>query len=418
MPATVVQSGDYTLELDTGFDVGSFRLDDPMKGVLDNTDYLLGPTTQFADITQFVTAVKYKRGREKSDDQFGAGTLTFVMRDETGILGPYDLNSPYYDPASNQPGLAPMRQVRFYRDTEPLFVGTVVAYDYRFELAGPNIVTVNCADGFYQLAQTFLDEYNVPNATTSDRLTAILARSEVGYTGPTSIEASTVPLGGDAAYTIPEGTNTLQYIGQIQQAEQGRTFIARDGTFTFQRRLGTSLSQPVVTFNDQGGTKYDGLTVEFDADNVVNRTQIRNLDNVTRTADDLASQAKYFIQTTSITDSLLRTNSALQELADYLIVGEPEPRYTAVATRFAMLTATERDTVATIDIGDTIIIRKDIPGISGQIGEELAVEGIEADIDFQSGHRVKFYTSPTTIVYELVLDDPVFGVLDADNVLG
>jgi hypothetical protein len=57
MSATVIQSGDYLLELDTGFDVGSFRLDDTTKGVLDNTTYLLGPTTQFADITQYVTAV-------------------------------------------------------------------------------------------------------------------------------------------------------------------------------------------------------------------------------------------------------------------------------------------------------------------------------------------------------------------------
>jgi hypothetical protein len=419
MPAAVVQSGTYTLELDTGFDVNSFRLDDPVKGVVDNTTYLLGPSTQFADITQFVTAVKYKRGRRLVDDQFGAGTLTFVMRDLTGILGPYDSNSPYYDPANNEPGLAPMRQVRFSRDTELLFVGTVTAYDYNFELAGPNIVTVNCADGFYQLAQTYLDEYNVPNATTSERFTAVLNRTEVNYTGPTSVEASTVPLGGDAAYTIPEGTNTLQYLGQIQEAEQGRIFVARDGTLTFQRRLGTTLSNPVVTFDDNGtGTKYDKVEIEFDADAVVNRTQIRNLDNVTRTADDLASQAKYFIQTKSITTSLIRTNSALQDLADYLIVGEPAPRYTAVGTKFAMLTGTERDLVATIDIGDTITVRKDIPGITGQIGEELAIEGIEADIDFQSGHRVTFYTSPTTVVYLFKLDDPVFGVLDANNVLG
>lgn len=417
MSATVIQSGDYLLELDTGFDVGSFRLDDTTKGVLDNTTYLLGPTTQFADITQYVTAVNYKRGRQKPDDQFGAGTLTFVMRDTTGILGPYDSSSPYYDPASNEPGLAPMRRVRFSREGEYLFVGTVTAYDYNFELAGPNIVTVSCADDFYKLAQAYLDEWNVGIQTTSQRLASLLALPEVDYSGTTSIATSSIDLGHDSAYTVPDGTNALAYVNAIQEAEQGRTFMSRDGTLTFQTRIGTTLSAPVVSFDDHGGTHYDAIEVEFDADNVVNRAQVINKGGSTATADDLASQAKYFIQTKSIQDSIL-DDVELQDLADYLIVGEPQPRYTAIGTKFATLSNLERDDVATIDIGDTISIQKEIPGLGSIVGEESTVEGIEAYIDFQSGHRVKLYTSPTTIVYELLLDDPVYGVMDALNVLG
>jgi hypothetical protein len=415
--ASVVQSGDYLLELDTGFDVGSFRLDDPVKGLLDNTTYLLGPTTQFADITEFVTAIKYKRGRQKPDDQFGAGTMTFVMRDETGILGPYDTSSPYYDPDNNQPGLAPMRRVRLSRESEYLFQGTVTAFDYAFELAGPNIVTVQCADDFYKLAQAYLDQWNVGVESTSQRLTSLLALPEVDYTSTTSIATSGIQLGHDSAYTVPAGTNALQYIGQIQEAEQGRIFMSRDGTLTFQTRIGTTLSAPVITFDDNGGSNYDGLTVEFDADNVVNRAQVINLDGTDATADDLASQAKYFIQAKSITQSLLE-NSELQDLADYLLVAEPEPRFTAVRTKFALLTNTERDDVAMVDIGDTIAVTKDIPGLGSAVSEELSVEGIEADIDYLGGHRVTFYTSPTTIVYQLILDDPTYGVLDAENVLG
>jgi hypothetical protein len=415
--ASVVQSGDYLLELDTGFDVGSFRLDDPVKGLLDNTTYLLGPTTQFADITEFVTAIKYKRGRQKPDDQFGAGTMTFVMRDETGILGPYDTSSPYYDPDNNQPGLAPMRRVRLSRESEYLFQGTVTAFDYAFELAGPNIVTVQCADDFYKLAQAYLDEWNVGVESTSQRLTSLLALPEVDYTSTTSIATSGIQLGHDSAYTVPAGTNALQYIGQIQEAEQGRIFMSRNGTLTFQTRIGTTLSAPVITFDDNGGSNYDGLTVEFDADNVVNRAQVINLDGTDATADDPASQAKYFIQAKSITQSLLE-NSELQDLADYLLVAEPEPRFTAVRTKFALLTNTERDDVATVDIGDTIAVTKDIPGLGSAVSEELSVEGIEADIDYLGGHRVTFYTSPTTIVYQLILDDLIYGVLDSTNVLG
>jgi hypothetical protein len=56
--------------------------------------------------------------------------------------------------------------------------------------------------------------------------------------------------------------------------------------------------------------------------------------------------------------------------------------------------------------------------LGSQIGSELSVEGIYAVIDVARGHTLTFYTAPTTIVYLFTLDDPVYGVLDAANVLG
>ena len=418
MPATVVQSGDYTLELDTGFDVGSFRLDDPVKGVLDNTTYPLGPTTQFADITEFVTSVNYMRGRKKEDDQFGAGTMSFSMLDQTGILGPYDSTSPYYDPANNQPGLAPMRQVRLKRNNTYLFTGIVVGYNYTFELAGPNRVDVECADEFYKLAQTFMDEYNVSSETSGQRITSVLALPEVDYIGSTDIDTGTVNLGHDSPYTVPQGTNTLTYLQQINDAEQGRLFVAADGEIVFQPRIGNTLSAPVINFNDIGtGAKYDDLTVEFDADYVINRAYIEALDGKNATATDAGSIAKYFTQTRSITNSLLHEQDEIDDLAAYFIKPEPQPRYTDISTSFSRLTSLQRDTVATIEIGDTISIEKTIPGLNSQIATELSIEGIQGEIDVATGHRVTFYTSPTTIVYELILDDAQYGVLDSNNVL-
>jgi hypothetical protein len=110
----------------------------------------------------------------------------------------------------------------------------------------------------------------------------------------------------------------------------------------------------------------------------------------------------------------------LSAAATYLLNGEPEARYTDVATKFAMLTTAQRDTVATIDIGDTITIEKTFPTGTGttSLGQELSVEGIEHLIDFNTGHRVNLYTASTTVVYSLVLDDATYGVLDAENALG
>jgi hypothetical protein len=418
MASTVVQAGDYLLELDTGWDSNSFRLNDTEKGVLGNTTYTLGPNTQYADITEYATTITYNRGRRKSDYQFGAGTMTFVMRDETGILGPYDTTSPYYDPANNKPGLAPMRAVRLSRQGEYLFTGVVTGYTYDFNLAGPNTVVVECADEFYKLAQTQLDQLNVSVETSGARINTVLALPEVDYTGATSIATGTVNLGSGSSYTVPQGTNTLAYLQQINQAEQGRLFVARDGTITFQERIGMTSGTPLFTFSDGvSGAKYDGVEIEFDADNVVNRVYVEGLDGKNATVDDTTSIGTYFIQNKTIQNLLLDQQSEINALATYLLEPEPEPRYTSVSTWLGLLTSTQRDDITTLDIGDTITIDKTIPGLGTTVNSDLAIEGIQGTIDVNRGHRITFYTSPTVIVFELILDDAVYGRLDF-NVLG
>jgi hypothetical protein len=420
MATSVVQSGDYLLELDTGFQVDAFRLDTTPNGVLNNTDYVLDGSTQFADITEFATNIQYKRGRQRTDDQFGAGTMSFTMLDETGILGPFDTSSPYYDPLNNEPGLAPLRKVRLSRDGTYLFTGIVTGYDYNFSLGNLDSVNVQCADEFYKLAQTQLDDYNPVAELSGSRVSDILDLPEVDYpAGTRSIAAGTVELGGTGQYNLDAGTNTLGYLQQINEAEQGRLFMAADGTLTFQNRIGTTLSAPVVSFTDDGtGAAYTDVTIQFDADRVVNRAYVNALDGKNATDSDPASIAKYFTQSKSITNSLLHIQGEVDDLAAYLLDPEPEPQYTSLTTTLSRLTSTQRDDVASVDIGDTISIEKQIPGLNSQIAEELAVEGIEGRITVSGGHVITFFTSPTTIVYELILDDPVYGVMDSTNVLG
>jgi hypothetical protein len=176
-----------------------------------------------------------------------------------------------------------------------------------------------------------------------------------------------------------------------------------------------------LTFADDGtATPYDTVGITFEADQVVNRAVVTGLDNKTATDSDAASIALYFTQTTSITNSLLHVQGEIDAAAAYLLNGEPEARYTDVGTYFAALTTAERDTVAIVDIGDTLTVEKTFTTSGGPttVGQELSVEGVEHAIDFANGHRVTFFTAPTTVVFELVLDDATFGTLDAENVLG
>ena len=429
MPGTaVVDSGNYDLKIATGFQVDAFVLDDTLKGVLDNTEYVLDGTTEFADVMDSVTTITVRRGRRDVGDQFSAGTMTFTIQDVDGIFNPFDENSPYYDTAESKPGLAPLRAVQLIRYSstnvpESLFSGYVVNYDYNFALGGLDTVTVYCADQFYLLAQTYLNELNVTAETSGERIETVLDLPEVDFpAGARDIATGTVNLGHDAAYTVPAGTNVLQYITQINEtAEFGRVFMSRSGVFTFQDRIGNTLSASVADFHDDGTEyKYDGVGISFEADSVINRSVVTGLDGDTYTATDPASISTYFIQTSSITNSLLHDAGEIQTAAEYLLNPEPEARYTSVATKFLMLTTAQKDTLATVDIGDTISVEKTFPSGVGttQLAQELSVEGIEHYLDFSTGHRVLYSTAPTTIVFQLVLDDAVYGTISTTNVLG
>jgi hypothetical protein len=427
MPGTAIaQAGNYSLLVDTGYDVNSFTLDSDLKGLLNGT-FPLGPGSDFADITDSATQISIKRGRRDIGDQFGAGTMTFTINDVDGIFNPFDETGPFYNQPDALPGLAPLRAVELIRyddndNPQYLYRGKVVNYNYNFALDGIDTVTVFCSDAFYLLSQTFMDELNVAVETSGERIETVLDLPEVNYaTGAArNIDPGTVDLGHNAAFTVPAGTNVLGYLLQINQtAEFGRFFVARDGVLTFTPRVGTTLSAPAVSFVDNGvGVPYDGLGITFEADAVINRVYIENLDGHNATADDLASQATYFVQTNSITNSLL-DDAEVAAAATYLLNGTPEARYNSVETVFGALTATQRDTVAVVDISDTVSVERTF--VTGNttmtLAQELSVEGVEHEITL-NGHRIMLFTSPTTIVYELLLDDPVFGILDALNVLG
>jgi hypothetical protein len=435
MAVAVVQSGNYDLQIATGFQLNAFTLDDATRGVLNNTEYVLDGIGEFASVLDGALNVNVRRGRRDQGDTFGAGTMTFTLDDTlaNGVFNPFNTDSPFYDTAQALPGLAPMREVRLLRyDTlnapQYIFNGYIVNYDYNFALGGTDTVEVYCADQFYLLSQTVLNELNVTAETSGERIETVLDLPEVAFPiAARNIATGTVNLGHDAAYTVPAGTNVLNYLTQINDtAEFGRLFMSRAGVLTFQNRIGNTLAGSSADFHDDGapGTlKFTGVGISFEADQVINRAVVTALDNKTATAVDAGSIATYFIQTNSIGNSLLHEQTAIDDAADYLLNGQPEARYTSVETTFTVLTAAQRDTVATLEIGDTITIEKTFTtGLTtSELAQELAIEGIEHRLNFATGHSVLISTSPTVIVYEFILNDAIYGILgitDPQPVLG
>ena len=128
----------------------------------------------------------------------------------------------------------------------------------------------------------------------------------------------------------------------------------------------------------------------------------------------------YKRQSLYIDGSLLEKNADALTLANYLLEGEPNPRFTSLETWFGSMVAADRDAVAALDLGSYVSVEKAIliGGVATPRIEDLTVEGIEHRITFDRGHSTRVFTTAAVVVYELILDDPVYGTLDGVNVLG
>ena len=419
--ATIVTGGTYVLEMDTGFGDG-FTLDDAQQGILDGTSFVLDGVDQFSEITNNVTSISAFRGKKNVLDSIAPGVMTITAIDQTRAFDPFNESSVYYDTTDDTPGLSPLRQIRLSRNGDYLFKGRVIDFTYNYGTAfTKNVptVTITCADDLFLLANTFLSAFTPSVELSSARVTTILDKAEVAYpAGTRDIETGTVTLG---AYPVAEGTSATTYLRAISDdAEGGRVFVSRTGSLTFDKRLGNTLSSPTVIFSDTGAdTKYASLFVDFSTDQVINRATVERSGGTAQTDTDAASIALYQTQAVVKTGSFLETDAQALAFAEYLLDPNPEPRFSGVEVNFASLTTPQKNAVALLEIGQTIQITRSFnSGSPATITQELAVEGVSHSIDPRQGHRMTIYTSPTTLVFELLLDDPIYGKMDSSNVLG
>jgi len=414
--AAVISGGDYLLELSTGYDSSAFYLDD---STLDGTSVLDGDGTDYVDISNLVQDITVSRGRKRPRDVFGPGQMAVSINipKTNRDLDPFNTSSAYYNQVTEQPGLAPLRDIRLSRNGSRIFTGKVTTFNQTYTMDGLTQYAVFAADDIYTLSQGFLPETATTAQTSSERITAVLTAAS--YTGTTSLTASpTATLG---AYTIASGTNVNAYLNRIQQAEQGRIFCSRTNVLTAQARTGTTLSTSIATFTDTGSAfDYDVLAVEFDQAPVINNANVTiEVGGTLQNASDTSSISQYFTQTEAITDSLLSTDGQAATLASYLLYPIPLPRFTSISTNFLTLTDLQKTTITAVEIGDTVTATKTFSsGTPLSVTQDLSVEGIEHRINFATGHRVTIWTAATTVLSDLILDDITYGIINSTNALG
>ena len=394
----------YKVLLDVGFLADAFTLD---SSKLDGTDVLNG-STDFVDITEYVTNININRGRATQLDTFPSSSCSIVADDRAAAryFDPLNTASEWY--SGGTVGIAPRRQFQVYggtAGTTSMFSGFV--YDLNIDYAEPNLstATIVATDALGQLGQTVLTAFTPSSQLTSARVSAILDRPEVAFsTALRNIETGLATC-GTVAYE--DATNVLTALQDVATAEGGRLFVDRSGSLNFDARIAVSFGTAVASFGGTAGLPILSLSNVYGAETVVNRVAVQ-IDGGTASsiASGTASQAEYGIKTLSLTGVPLATDAAGSALALSLLTRFQDPvvRFSEMDVLLGALTTAQQQTMAGLEIGDILSVSKTFSvGTPATVTQNVVVESIRHSINPQR-HTVTIGLGQVQLVLPFILD--------------
>ena len=406
MPAQKVEIGfDLT---DTG--VGPFfRLDDPIQGVLDNTQFILGGEL-FYDVTNYVTSIAIRRGKNRELDQYDQGLANVVFNNNDRTFDPEYASSPY----AGQ--IIPKRQIRISAGNEIQFFGLVDDWNLSYETNGDSIAAAACSDATAVFAnQTLFTRTNTAQKS-GERVNEILSLPEINW--PLSlrqVDTGLMTLGAD---TIADNTNALSYFRLIEQSEPGSFFIGKDGSVVFKDRTTAPMSNGVTLADDGTGIKYQSIRVQYGSELLANEIVLESqITNTQVTQTDLDSVEEYGLFNLTRTNLLIGSNTDLENLADFYAqkYSSPEYRFESVEILLGELTAGQQNDLLNLEIGDVVQIKFTPNQIPPAITKYAEIIRIDHEVSLTQ-HILSLGFS--TLDFALfVLDDAEFGKLDSGNAL-
>lgn len=406
VPTPLVEIGFDLTETGTG---PFFRLDDPVKGKLDNTEWLLGGTL-FYDVTDYVKTIAINRGKNHTLDTYDAGLANIVFNNNDRTFDPEFTGSVYFGQ------IIPKRQIRISSGGEMQFFGLIDDWGLRYEPNGDSTASAACSDALIYFSNQTIDTRTNSVQQSGDRLNTILSLPEIDWPlEERDIETGAMTLGAD---TIPDSTNALDYIRLITRSEPGSFFISKTGNVTYRdRRTGPS-SGGVVLADDGSGIPYSNLTVEYGSELLYNEIVATSA----ITSNGVQVNAVESINTYGIFNLtrdglLINSDDDLEEYASFIAnkFKDPQYRFQALDVILDQRTPSQQAEILALEIGDVVQIKFTPNGISPAIEKYAEIISVKHAVD-STNHVVQFGFDTLDFAL-LVLDDAVFGKLDNGNAL-
>ena len=400
--------------VEIGFDLtdagtGPFlRLDDPVAGKLDDSDWVLAGTL-FYDVTDKVKSISVTRGKNRQLDYYDAGLANVVFNNQDRTFDPEFAASPF----AGQ--IIPKRSIRISSGGQYLFWGVVDDWNLDYDTNNENTASAASSDAFTFFAQQALSASTATAQQSGERINAVLSSSAVNW--PLADRDIETGVQGLYADEIAEGTNVLEYLRTVSRSEPGSLFIGANGNVVFRDRRTAQSSDGLVLADDGTGIPYYGMKVVYGSELLYNEVLIGSEAAGTVIARDTDSIGEYGVLALTRTGLLIDEAQDVEDLAIYYArkYSQPEYRFEAVSLQVDQLSPSQQADVLGIEIGDVVQIKFTPGGVAPAISKYAEVIRVENSIN-PITHTITLGFS--TLDFSLmVLDDLVFGKLDNGHAL-
>ena len=390
------------VDLSVKDDAPFFRLDDPVRGRLDNVNYPLAGF-QFVDVTEHVSAVNVTRGKEPIETNYPAGECEVQFNNHNRWFDPLYEGSPFFG------NIVPRREVKIFTNDIEIYRGWIDDWDLNYQKDGDSITIAKAFDALSLFNNQTLNPFTPVEQLTGARINAVLDKPEIDW--PSEFRAIDPGWATLAANPLEDSVPVLDYLQSMAGSDPGSIYVSREGKFTFIDRSKIASSANIVEF---GGTaiSFDNVTVTYGAELLFNEVTMTREGGGTVTVSDPDSIFNYGVRSLEITDSQVSTDAQLADIALSLAAEYSTPRYrfSAMDVYVHKFDTATQNKVLGLDFGSICKITFTPNNIGDPIERYLEVISIEHRIDVET-HTVTLGFNE--IAYApLILDDVIFGRLD------
>ena len=382
------------------------------SGIL-GTNVLADTAAVIVDVSDQISSIQIKRGRNPQADQFQTGTLSFRIVDQQGDFNPLNTSGPYYGL------LNPMVKIQInavsLSVTYPLYSGFITSFTTTSPTQALDDVVytmIDAVDAFRlaQMAQITTVAGSTAGDLSGTRINQIL--DEIAWpasmrdvdAGQTTVQANS----NNAATAL----NSMQ---KIELAEYGALYVDASGSFVFQDRsvtAGSIAAAPTVFADDGSGIPYFNAVWRLDDTLVYNSASITRTGGAAQVATNAASIAKYFAHSYNQTNMMMQTDAVA---LDYALAYCASRAETSTRCDAITLDLYREDYAAGIlaamelDFFDNVTISTTQPGAS-TLTKTLQVFGVAYAITANS-FKVTF-TTLEPILDSFIIGSSLYGILD------
>lgn len=396
----------------TAFETNPLILGSATKGLLGTNR--LGSGTLPVEITDLVTRIAIRRGRNRITSKFEFGSADVILYDQNGDWNPANPNSAYY------PGLVPLRQIIIYADYGGgqyyLFSGYITDYDTGFRQGNEDLstVTLRCVDAFKLLAGSAIS--TVPGSPAGQlsgaRVNAIL--DDIAW--PLSLRNVSA---GNSTLQADAGTSrsALDALQTVENSEFGGIFVDGESNVVFVSRteLIQRPSTAAYSFADDGtAISYQNAVVAFDDTNLINDVTVTRSGGTAQNTFDQASIDKYFLHSGIRDGILVQTDAEALNQAQGILATRKDPEIRIDSIQLNLYNdIAPANPLAGVDIEllDGVIVKKTMPG-NTSVTQPSLVNAIHHDITKRSWMTTIFTAEP--LLAGFVLNSSISGILGQD----